>query len=235
MILSHYREFVFMHVPKTAGTSISIALTPLCGPKDIIAARTSRNHELRLQLPGWRDWPQNATVPLSKLTPRQAASSVRRQKRPTYGPHTHAREAKRLVGSRRWSRYVTFAVERNPWDKAVSCYFFKRQTQPGVHDFSTFIRSTERRFLSEPEIYCINGSLTVDHVLRFEHLAEDFSDICRIIGIEAPSLPHALAEYRPQANGDWRPMYSDADAEYIAEVCAKEIELFGYTFDDVIK
>lgn len=235
MIVSHRNGFVFMHVPKTAGTAISIALTPLCGSEDIIAAWTPHNDEFRDEVPGWRDWPQNARVPVSKLTPRQTVSCVRRQRLPRYGPHTHAKEARKLIGARRWNRYLTFAVERNPWDKAVSSYFFKQQTRSDVNDFPSFLRSAPRRFFSDPEIYCIDGSLAVDRVLRFERLTEYFSDMCDTMGLEIPVLPDALTEYRPAANRDWRPMYSDADAEFVAEVCATEIELFGYTFDDVIK
>lgn len=234
MIISYRKGFVFMHVPKTAGTAISIALTPLCGPKDIIAASTSRNHELGQEVSGWREWPQNADIPLSKLTPRQAASWVRRQRRPTYGPHAHAKEARKLIGAERWNRYFTFAVERNPWDKAVSSYFFKQHTHNDVHDFSIFLRRAPRRFFSEPEIYCINGFLAVDRVLRFERLGEDWAELCNSIGLEIPELPRALTEYRPQTNRDWRPMYNDADAEFVANVCATEIELFGYAFDDAI-
>lgn len=235
MIVSHRNGFVFMHVPKTAGTAMSIALTPLCGSEDVIAAWTPHNEKFRHEISGWRDWPQNAKAPLSNLTLRETVSVVRRQRRPTYGPHTHAKVARKLIGTKRWDSYFTFAVERNPWDKAVSSYFFRKQTYNDVADFPTFLRSAPRRFFSDPEIYCIEGSLAVDRVLRFERLTGDFAELCDAIGLEVPVLPKALTEHRPAGSRDWRPMYNNGDAQFVADVCATEIELFGYTFDDVVK
>jgi hypothetical protein len=37
MIISHDHKFIFIKSKKTAGTSIELALRPLCGREDIIA------------------------------------------------------------------------------------------------------------------------------------------------------------------------------------------------------
>ena len=36
MIISHEHKFIFLKTRKTAGTSIELALSQLCGPNDII-------------------------------------------------------------------------------------------------------------------------------------------------------------------------------------------------------
>jgi len=40
MIVSHEHKFIFLKTKKTAGTSIELALTELCGPEDVITPLT---------------------------------------------------------------------------------------------------------------------------------------------------------------------------------------------------
>ena len=40
MIVSHAHKFIFLKTKKTAGTSIELALTELCGPEDVITPLT---------------------------------------------------------------------------------------------------------------------------------------------------------------------------------------------------
>ena len=47
MILSHKHQFIFIKTNKTAGTSIEIALSSICGEDDIITPIHSSDEEFR--------------------------------------------------------------------------------------------------------------------------------------------------------------------------------------------
>ena len=47
MILSHEHKFIFLGTKKTAGTSIELALSELCGPDDVITPLTREDEARR--------------------------------------------------------------------------------------------------------------------------------------------------------------------------------------------
>jgi hypothetical protein len=51
MILSHEHKFIFLRTKKTAGTSIELALSDLCGPDDIITPLTGEDEARRAGAP----------------------------------------------------------------------------------------------------------------------------------------------------------------------------------------
>ena len=61
MIASHQHRFIFLKTRKTAGTSVEIALSKVCGPDDIITEISPEDEELR-QAAGGRP-PQNFQSP----------------------------------------------------------------------------------------------------------------------------------------------------------------------------
>ena len=83
MIVSHEHRFIFLKTRKTAGTSVEIALSGICGPDDIITPITPADEVLRADLRG----PQNfASPPLV----REATN------------HSPARKAREIVGEDVW-------------------------------------------------------------------------------------------------------------------------------------
>ncbi|HEX5931925.1 MAG TPA: hypothetical protein VFY74_09285, partial [Methyloceanibacter sp.] len=56
MIISHEHKFIFLKTKKTAGTSIELALSELCGPDDIIAPLTKIDEALRASARGAQNW-----------------------------------------------------------------------------------------------------------------------------------------------------------------------------------
>ena len=73
-----------------------------------------------------------------------------------------------------FERYHKFCVVRNPWDRAVSQFFFEKHGEgmPGLPEdlaFSDYLTTLPDAKLSDSWLYTIGGSLAVDRVLRYEN------------------------------------------------------------------
>jgi hypothetical protein len=83
--------------------------------------------------------------------------------------------------------------------------------------------------------YAIDDEIAVDRVLFYERLTDDLAALERELGLDAGAL--ALPEKRAKGGHradrrHYSEVLSDADRELIARVCQREIEAFGYEFDD---
>jgi hypothetical protein len=93
-----------------------------------------------------------------------------------------------------------------------------------------FFKSASRRAISNLHFYAIDGEVALDHVLRYEKLAEEVELLSRKLSLGSSlQLPRAKSDTRK----DRRP-YSEVlgptERGIIARRCAREIELLGYEF-----
>jgi len=231
VIISHQLQLIFVKTRKTAGTSIEIALSRLAGPDDVITAISDEDEDLRRRVGGLG--PQNDRLPLAMVGRAELSTLFRRHRWPTFQNHAPASRIRAAVGTAVWDGYTTVTVERNPWDRAVSLYYFVKGTRPhAAPTFAAFLASTPESDLSNFHLYAIDGEVAVDRVVRYEALAEGLTEVWQEVGItDEVILPHAKGANRPTASRDYRSQMTDEDAEHIGRVCRPEIEAFGYTFD----
>src|SRR5688572_28246498 len=111
MIISHKHKFIFLKTNKTAGTSVEIALSKICGPDDIITPIVPEDEQVRTEL-GYRG-PQHCYAPLSDYTFWDRVKLfVKGKKKLKYYHHISAREVKALIGEEVWNSYYKFCFER---------------------------------------------------------------------------------------------------------------------------
>lgn len=227
MIVSHEHRFIFLKTRKTAGTSVEIALSRFCGPRDIITPISPTDEQLREQQVG--RGPQNYRLPLGDYGMRDWARLViKRRRREAYN-HMTAAEVRKFVGRGTWAGYQRFAVVRNPWDLVVSWYFWKfREDRPPLMEA---LRSDLiRPLVANREVYSIDGTVVADHVVRFENLEEELETIRRHIGLPGPlQLPRAKGGLRPEKL-HYRDVMGDAEAAEVRRLFAPEIDSFGYEY-----
>ncbi len=213
--MSHAHRFVFLKTRKTAGTSVEIALSTVCGPEDVITPVTEADERLRAKRGGRP--PQNYESP---PLPRRAFN------------HMPSSMVRQLVGREAWDAYFTFSVERNPWDAVVSLYHWRHREDPAPPEFADFVREPVVEELATKNFrgYRINGQIAVDRVLRFESLAQDLAEVWQQLELPGdPALPRAKGGSRPKGPG-YASYYDDESRARVAELFAPAIRDFGYEF-----
>ncbi|MEJ1161251.1 sulfotransferase family 2 domain-containing protein [Prosthecomicrobium sp. N25] len=230
MILSHRHRFIFIKTAKTAGTSIEFALATLCGPEDVVTPVSEREERERGEH-GARNW----VVPLRARPLRWWWAKATGLNTKWYGEvyynHMGAARVRALVGEAVWSSYRKVAVERNPWDREVSNYFYRARLQKNPPSFRDFVLDDRLHHpLKNFHAYSIDGRVAVDRVLRFERLEEDLGTFLAEVGIDRlPPLPRQKGNLRPKGI-PYRDYYDDETREKVARLYAPEIALMGYRF-----
>lgn len=232
MIISHRHGFIFLKTQKTAGSSVELALSEICGPDDVI---TRMNAEERGDS-DTRRGPQNYDVPPA-YRPLGAALLHRmgaRARRSGYSYYQHMPAAlvRRRMDPTQFDAYRKVTIVRNAWDREVSLYFWATRRLTDKPGFDSFVRRRVwRPEMKTFEIYSINGHSVADTVLRFETLAGDFADFVGSLGLDhVPELPRAKGNFRTAAKRDYREFYTDETAEIVRRRYAREIALFGMEF-----
>ena len=206
MILSFEHRFAFIKVQKTAGTSVEVVLSPLAGTDAIV-------------------------TPIKPPEPGHEPRNFEYADGDDYSNHMPASLVRERVGADCWSELFTFCFERNPWDKAISMYFWRTRRNERPPSFETWA-TKPGRLVSERDLYMIDAELAVDFVGRYESLADDLRTVLERVGIEtAVELPRAKAAHRPSKS---RTPISEAVDAAIRREFAWEIEHFGYERPDTI-
>lgn len=229
MILSHRHRFIFLKTGKTAGTSVELLLRKACGPDDVITPVTPDDEELARAIgaPGPQHWEPRRRSPSDWSRQRVRRLLRRPPRRPpsTYWNHMPAAVVREVVGDDIWQSYHKVSIERDPWDKVVSTYYWS--TRRGGRDRAALERAC-RNAGKGWGIYTIDGEIVVDTMLHYEHLEDDLRRLFAHLGIDlAVELPRAKAGVRPEGLPATR-VLTDADATVVAEAARREIEAFGY-------
>ncbi len=157
--------------------------------------------------------------------------------------HLTAKEIIARIGMDRWNAAYKFTLVRNPWDKVVSHYEYRRKKDKtkiasrGI-SFPDWVKMTygEKKNVFyynspksfQPQVDWLkdnDGKISIDYVGKFESISEDFDQIKRDIGLDA-ALPHLNATQRTPCQS-----YYDAETrDIVARWFHEDIEVFGYSF-----
>lgn len=212
MLASRQRRLIFIHNQKTGGRSIE--------------------HCLRRHIPD-----------LEVLLPHD---------------HAYATDGIDRIGRPEWDRYYSFGFVRNPWARLVSWYGmiaerplhgldnpWWRYVREKSSSFEEFVRRCvdpveeqrgEFRFRRSAVKNQIDyftdsaGAVATTFIGRYEALQRDFAQVQRALGFALGPLPRL----NRGKTKDYREYYDDSTAALVGERFAKDVDHFGYTFDDGI-
>lgn len=227
MIISHRHQFIFIKTHKTAGTSIEIALSRFCGPDDVITAISSYDEMTRRQLgyPG----PQNTLVPRHKHSWLESFHTARTGTPTRFYNHAGASYIRKHIETPVWDSYFKFCFERNPWDKAVSLYYWRDYSR-SYATVADFIRSRKARRIRDWKMYADGSGIVVDRVYKYEDMTNALADIRDRLNLpQTPTLPDAKGGHRGDKR-HYRELLADKERDRIARLCAPEIAHFNYAW-----
>ena len=258
MILSHRHRFIFLHCRKTAGSSISAMLARYLGPDDLQLSGmkeafdagipyTRRMCREAASLPGRRTLVrlEDRLHLAGILGTERRAKRIRKRLHALYadrlGPYPyHARAAAVAEGfPDEWASFDKFCVVRNPWDKAVSDYYWRTRNTDTPPSFETFVKAMrDGETLNgivpgEPDnwpLYTIDDRIAVDHVIRFENLTEDLDAVLSNLGLAWDGwLPHGKKRAtKGRRNRSAAASYTPELTRIVGDLFEKEVQTFGY-------
>lgn len=167
------------------------------------------------------------------------------------GGHANITKYQIIFSKHEFETYFKFAFVRNPWDRLVSAFHFFREggmAKPdkifaekhlsAYRDFEDFVRRglnlenlETTHFMPQYRFVCDIGDIRpkVDFIGFYENLREDFNYVRNRLDISAN------LKYQNKTSNrkiDYRDYYTDETIEIVANVYQKDIEIFGYDFDN---
>lgn len=228
MIICHSHRFIFIKSLKTAGTSLEAALSNSCSGDDIVTPLG--DYEFNRDETG--AWVHKAMNPGG------------------YEQHDDAKTIRDSLPSTIWDGYFKFSITRNPWDRALSYFFWDRRQDttltppkrlyhnlgvpyddftPVKEKFAEFVRG--RTLENNDRFYVTDDQLCVDFVIRYERLADDADAVCDRVGIPKMQLPRLKAGIR-KGKRHYTEYYDDETRDIVADLHRNDIRLFNYRFGD---
>ena len=219
MIISHEKKFLFLHIPKTAGTSVRNALLPYANPLEV----ELKSRIIRRILNGF--------TPYKYIDFR-------------HYPHWTLSKAQNTLPAYIFDSYTKFCFVRHPvdWQYSMFRHILSHSHLPKFKkefgfiyensDFEEYINWRIEQGVIPQAIQMINKdkSLGVDIVARFENIQNDFQRICNSVNITA-TLPFLNKNNKNKNNKD--KVISDNARELIYKHYKIDYELFGYTLEGV--
>ncbi|WP_370173129.1 MULTISPECIES: sulfotransferase family 2 domain-containing protein [Hyphomonas] len=203
MIISSSPAYVFVHIPKTAGTSLSNSL---------------KAHSKIVETGGKkRDIDYHATA---------------RQLREYVGTATFETAYKFSFVRNPWGRLVSwyfFLQSHAP--NLIGDQTFEDWVLRGAHmlegthmEGEPLVPGQRRPQLSWLEDE--NQNLMVDFVGKVETLEDDFAIVCDKLGFPPPDIPRM----RTSSHGEYQQYYTQEMIDFVRNHYARDIEKFGYEF-----
>lgn len=223
MIISHKHKFIFIHIPKCAGSTTSWTLLNTLY-SDMISSKPPG--------PGF-----------NQIDPKIAEifrcdgfgnSTALLQ-------HDHIGKVKKyfIEKNLNLNDYFKFTFMRNPWARRVSQWEYARKIirgnpDPSPHAIRVSAMSFDEYIASANDVQLnwITGhnddKISVDYIGSGINIQQDYDTVCDKIGVPT----RQLAVRNKTEHKHYTDYYSNELRQIVAEKCKADIELFGYKFEE---
>jgi hypothetical protein len=211
-MISHEHRCIFIHIPKCGGTSL----------EDVIWVDESSRTPENL----WMGF-------INKYSNKYQTGGLQ---------HLKAEQVKLDVGSDIFDSYYKFAIVRNPWDKAVSQFFYIKKRRDLMKYIGLKEKDSFKKYLEKIQkklhvqwdkqvdfLVDRDGHKIINFIGRFENYSADANLILERLGFSGVDIPHKKRGER----GGYHEYYDDESMEIVAHLYKEDIEFLNYSFRDV--
>jgi len=226
MLISHKNKFIFVHIYKTAGTSVTSVFLPHSRLIDRLVFEfvpTRKFVSLIIRIMNWYDDGQKQFT----------------------GVHKHAKAIDILnyLGEKKFFDYYKFVFVRNPYDLMVSLYFYISQSKnhidyAKVSDMSFkeflvwYISKTpplQLDFIRHPK----TKEIIVDYIGKFETLDKDIDCIQRKLELNTVKNLTHLNPSSKRKSKDFRAYYDEETKSMVGSYFKEDLDVLGYDFNGI--
>jgi Sulfotransferase family len=220
-IINNSHRFIFVHIPKTAGTTLTVVFSSLTRWNDIELGGTEYGETI-------------APLYLKKFG---------------LGKHTRLSQIQKIIGAEEFQKFRRFAFVRDPYSKIYSTYRHLKRWRAWkgseiMESFGSFLEFVNSPFFLEstgpdnlfiPQFRWLvdeNEKLLTDYIGRVETLLPSISTL-----IDKFSLPINVS-ILPMINesgdpSEYRTAYTSKAREIVIKKYKRDFELFAYSADDL--
>lgn len=207
MIISHKHQFIFVKTRKTAGSTVEKLLYPYLGEFDIITGSE-------------RDG-----------TPEKNVPTVNGQK-----PNGHV-SWKQIENAypQEWRDYYKFTIERNPWDKVVSSYFWHKlikEERFGTMSFEEYVMTCEL-LPTDWSRYSKGSHPMVDNIWFYENMGDMYGELNDLFGFDITEEDWTTTKCKSGIRqvDAYKELHTKKTIEKVYQLFSNEIRHLGYKYD----
>jgi hypothetical protein len=135
-----------------------------------------------------------------------------------------------------WREYFRFTIERNPWDKVVSSYFWHKiikEERFGTMPFEEYVMTCDLLPIDWLNYADNQGSLRVNVIYKYEEMNVMYKDLNQKFGLDIKQEQWQNTKLKSgiRKNSDYRSIHTNATIDRVAQLFKNEIKLLGYTYE----
>lgn len=214
-MISHKHKCIFVHIPKTAGTSINSFFHP-----GVSFHYKNPDYD---RLFGW--------CPKRKLHMQHATAKQLLETE--------------LITNEQWDTYFKFTFVRNPWDRAYSDYLFIKKFANIEGSFKEYIERkgnfrkifTDKssinylgdHLIPQSDFFEKEGKHSLNFIGRFENFTNDINFVLNSLSIKEDFNLHENSSNRKK---NYSLFYTNSNKRLVERKYQTDIDSFNYSFDD---
>jgi hypothetical protein len=223
MLISSKKKFIFIHIYKTAGTSVSKLFVPHARLIDRIAYDFKLTSSSIGKLTNILNWQDDGFIQFTG-----------------FHKHSKAYEIKEKIGDEKYNKYFKFVFVRNPFDLLVSLYHYIKQTpnhlshnkasnltfKEFVFDYISQKPNRQIDFITDLN----SDEIIVDYIGRFEFLSRDVEVVKNKLNIRTSEKLSHKNSSKGRNNHSYRDFYDKETIDLVSEYFIADLNLLNYSF-----